>query len=142
MFSSATIRYYMCGEYGEQLSRPHYHACLFGFDFPDKVFYSCVNGNDLFTSDILSERWGHGFCSIGAMTFDTAAYVARYILKKHLGDDSDSHYMRVCPVTGECFFVEPEYTTMSRRPGLGRDFIKSTKCHLTKLPVKGKNSGE
>jgi hypothetical protein len=27
------IRFFHCGEYGESLSRPHYHACIFGFDF-------------------------------------------------------------------------------------------------------------
>ena len=31
------IKFFHCGEYGAKLSRPHHHACLFGYDFPDKV---------------------------------------------------------------------------------------------------------
>ena len=30
------VRYHHCGEYGEQLGRPHHHACLFNFNFPDR----------------------------------------------------------------------------------------------------------
>ena len=35
----SNIRFYMCGEYGDLFGRPHYHACLFNFDAPDKVLY-------------------------------------------------------------------------------------------------------
>ena len=29
------FRFFLCGEYGEQLGRPHYHACYFGMFPPD-----------------------------------------------------------------------------------------------------------
>ena len=38
-FKGKRIRFYMCGEYGEQFDRPHFHACIFGVDFPDKVLF-------------------------------------------------------------------------------------------------------
>ena len=30
------IRYFHCGEYGEKLRRPHHHACIFNFQYPDR----------------------------------------------------------------------------------------------------------
>lgn len=111
------IRFYHCGEYGDLYKRPHYHALLFNFDFPDKVLYSVNNGdNPLYTSDILNEIWGKGFCLIGSVTFESAAYVARYVLKKINGDKSDEHYMDA--QTG--VIKAKEYATMSRKPGIGR----------------------
>lgn len=117
-FSGRKIRFFHCGEYGEQLQRPHYHACLFGFDFPDKVFYKHVGDSRLYLSQILEDTWRFGFCSIGEVTFESAAYVARYITKKVTGDLADDHYLSFDPVTGESFVLQPEYVTMSRRPGL------------------------
>ncbi len=127
-YNGTTIRFFMCGEYGERLSRPHYHACLFGFDFPDKLLLWKEHGIPLYSSASLDERWGFGFCSIGDVSFDSAMYVASYCVKKITGAKAAEHYMRVCPVTGECFFVEPEFTLMSRggrrkgRHGIGADW--------------------
>lgn len=118
------IRFYHCGEYGDQLGRPHYHACVFNFDFPDKVFYKMSNGERLFTSESLSTLWGFGFCTIGALTFESAAYVARYCMKKVNGDMADDHYCVVDPDSGRVFKVKPEYATMSRRPGIGRGWYE------------------
>ena len=63
-YSDTKIRYYMCGEYGEDFGRPHYHACIFGFDFPDKVHWKTFNGCKLFTSEILEDLWSFGFCTV------------------------------------------------------------------------------
>ena len=82
LYPSHTIRYYMCGEYGEKFTRPHYHACLFGIDFPDKVIWKEDEGILTWTSEILTKIWGRGHCTLGELNFDTAAYTARYITKK------------------------------------------------------------
>lgn len=123
-FPDKKIRFFHCGEYGEKYYRPHYHACLFGLDFPDKELFKVVNGNRLYTSCILSDLWPFGFSTIGDVTFESAAYVARYIMKKVTGDDSEKHYTRIDEDTGEIYSVKPEYTTMSRRPGIASGWIE------------------
>lgn len=122
--SPRKLRYFHCGEYGEKLGRPHYHSVLFGFDFPDRVYYKSVNGQKLFISDFLSDVWGFGFCTLGTVTFQSAAYVSRYCVKKITGSQADDHYWSVDERTGECHQIEPEYATMSRRPGLGAGWLE------------------
>lgn len=119
----ADIRFFHCGEYGENFGRPHYHACIFNFDFPDKKLWKITEGNNLYTSQILQGLWPFGFSSIGAVTFQSAAYVARYIMKKVNGAAADQHYEWIDPETGEIFWRKPEYTTMSRRPGIGKGWF-------------------
>lgn len=112
------IRFFHCGEYGEHNFRPHYHALLFGFEPMDKEKIS----GEFWASQSLEKIWGRGFVGGGSITFDSAAYVARYCLKKVTGELADEHYMRVDDF-GEAFWLQPEYVTMSRRPGIGRDWI-------------------
>lgn len=118
------FRFFMAGEYGEEFGRPHYHACLFGLDFPDRVLYSERDGARLWTSRILADYWPYGFSTVGDVTFESAAYVARYVMKKVTGDRAESHYMRLNEETGELAPVVPEFVTMSRRPGIGRDWFE------------------
>ena len=110
------IRYYACGEYGSLYSRPHYHACIFNHDFPDKYFWMANGSYNIFRSPTLERLWPFGFSSIGAVTFDSAAYVARYILKKQLGKGAADFYSSIGRV--------PEYTVMSRRPGIAHDWFE------------------
>lgn len=121
------IRYYACGEYGGKTKRPHYHACLFGHDFEDKELYSVRESVPLYKSETLSKIWGKGFVTIGSVTFESAAYVARYITKKIYGEAAADHYTRVCEITGEITNIEPEYTVMSRRPGIGKEWFTQYK---------------
>lgn len=91
------IKHYSAGEYGDGTGKrainPHYHACLFGYDFPDKKFHKTAeSGEKLYTSAILEKIWGYGYAPIGDVTFESAAYCARYTLKKVYGDDADKHY--------------------------------------------------
>ncbi len=117
------VRYFHCGEYGDQFDRPHYHACIFGYDFPDKIFWKESNGERLYRSEFLSDVWDRGFCSIGELNFLSAAYVARYCIKKVNGTTAEDHYVRLDERTGELHIVEPEYATMSTNPGIGADWF-------------------
>ena len=127
-FAPAEIRFYMCGEYGDDLSRPHYHACLFGCYFHDRVGISGGNsGSSLYRSNLLTSLWPHGFSSVGDVTFESAAYVARYVMKKVTGRDADAYYETVCPETGEVSQRVPEFNKMSLKPGIGARWIERYK---------------
>jgi len=118
--TSRPIRFFHAGEYGEKYGRPHYHACLFNYDFQDKVYLrKSPSGMDLYRSPLLESLWPFGHSSIGSVTFQSAAYVARYIMKKQNGQLAEKHYRAVDDETGELLHRSPEYTTMSRRPGIG-----------------------
>ena len=118
------IRYYHCGEYGDQFGRPHYHAILFNINFPD--LKQIQGKKDLKTSKILDTIWGKGFTSVGKVTFESASYVAGYVQKKINGKQKEEHYQIIDPETGEYFGQrQQEYATMSRRPGIaGHWFAK------------------
>jgi len=117
------ISVYMCGEYGEEFGRPHYHACIFNFDLPDKELWKTTRGNRIFKSEKLEQIWGHGFVSVGSVTFQSAAYVARYIMKKVTGEPAASHYEYINPDTGEITQLRPEYTKMSLGQAIGKEWI-------------------
>jgi len=120
-FKHQKIKYYMCGEYGEKFTRPHYHACLFGIDFPDKEILQEKEGILLYSSTTLDKLWSHGHTSIGDVTFETAAYCARYIQKKITGQNAEQHYYRTCEHTMNLIPVQPEYSHMSN--GIGKEFM-------------------
>lgn len=106
------VKYYASGEYGDGVGKreinPHYHACLFGHDFPDKKFFKKnENGDPLYTSEKLSDLWGNGFAVLGDVTFESAAYVARYTMKKVYGKRADGvtaeeHYAGRLPEQSWC----------------------------------------
>lgn len=122
----AGIRYYHCGEYGEKYKRPHYHAILFGHDFADKTLWSVTDaGSRLYISKDLQELWPYGFSTIGDVTFESAAYVARYVMKKINGQLADYVYTIWDEDTGEILEERiPEYTTMSLKPGIGATWFE------------------
>lgn len=109
-FEPHPLRYFQCGEYGEETHRPHHHMILFGEDFA-KTRVPARNsrsGYPQWKSELLDELWSKGQCTISDLSFEAAAYVARYSLKKVTGKGSKFHYQG----------RKPEYITMSRRPGI------------------------
>lgn len=124
-FTGKKIRYYMCGEYGEKLGRPHFHAILFGFDFPDKTVWKRTNsGSTIYRSELLEKCWKFGHSSTGSVTYESAAYVARYCMKKLTGAKAQDHYTRCDPETGEMWQIVPEYNAMSLKPAVGKEWFE------------------
>ena len=155
-FYPQKIRFFACGEYGNIckhrinldavrcplccVGRPHFHACLFNCSFPDLVSYGASDAGELrYTSGFLESIWKYGFVDVGALNFDSAAYVARYCLKKRTGKMADDHYM-LYDLDGVVTFVTPEFSLMSRRPGIGRAWFDRFKDDLfpsDEVPVPG-----
>ena len=93
------LRICYCGEYGSITKRPHYHMLILNINIQNQKRWNKV----LTTSQDIDKIWGKGNVLIGKVTFQSAAYVARYQVKS-VGFDDGS------------FFVTP------RRPGLGYDY--------------------
>lgn len=126
------IKFFGCGEYGSRTNRPHYHACLFGIDFEDKKLYSTKRDYKCYTSDNLNRIWTHGHCIIGDVTFDSAAYVARYIMTKKTGP-----HAKYYTDNG----IQPEFVRMSRRPGIGASWFQKYQSDIYpfgRMRVRGK----
>lgn len=100
------IRFYLASEYGEKSGRSHYHAIIFGHDFSrDRGAHEVRRG--LFASPILDKSWGLGHASSGTVTEASIRYVTNYIIGKSNAPEGKA----------------PTFALMSRRPGLGRNWI-------------------
>lgn len=120
------IRFFLCGEYGGQTRRPHYHAIIFGYAFrKDRYPWQVIRDNLYYRSALLEEVWPWGHALISDVTTKSAGYVARYSVKKanDFTANGQNPYMRVNAQTGEVYNVAPEFLRMSRRPGIGFDWI-------------------
>lgn len=89
------VRYFGCCERGERTNRLHGHFVLFNLPLTD---VKCI-GKRLscdgyyFRSEKLLKRWKNGLIDLAETNFNTAGYVARYSMKKVVGDHSDEFLM-------------------------------------------------
>lgn len=131
--SPLQIRFFHCAEYGENYGRPHHHAIIFGYQFPDRVLLSEKKGVRLYTSQILSSLWRYGYSSVGDVTYDSCRYVAKYVVKKLTLDE-------FLDTPGD---LVKEYITMSRNPGIGSKWYEKYKGDIfpcDNVVVEGKMS--
>lgn len=97
------LKYYLCGEYGEQTLRPHYHMILFNYP----------GSKEKVQIDVM-ETWNKGFVHIGDVTSKSIKYTLKYMLKQQ----NDNFFE----------FVEKPFSLMSK--GLGKAYIdKMTDWH-------------
>lgn len=110
------IRYFACGEYGDETQRPHYHAAIFNFP-------TCLRGRTrrrpgsnrpiwkgcCSQCELVGETWALGDVDLGMLELHSAAYVCGYVTKKMTMRDDSRLLGR-----------EPEFARMSLKPGLGK----------------------
>lgn len=114
------IRFYACGEYGSKTQRPHYHIICFNIPIKDKkLFFKNANGDNVYISESISKIWEKGIVSIGKVTWESAAYTARYVMKKMKGPGSEEYYKEKG--------IIPEFVRMSRCPGIAWDYYNDNK---------------
>lgn len=124
-----TVRFFMCGEYGDSFGRPHFHAALFNVFFDDRVYFKTTPaGTRLYTSKTLDGLWcdrndvSFGFATVGDLDARSAGYIARYTMKKRFGHGSDEFYKYTDVETGEVLEKDKEFVRMSLKPGIGSGF--------------------
>lgn len=116
------IRYYSAGEYGSATYRPHYHLIIFGLYLDDlKIMKTNFRGDLFYTSETIAKAWPFGFHLVSDVSWDTCAYTARYVMKKRKGQDAYLY---------EKLGIEPEFCTMSLKPGIGKLYYEDNKDHI------------
>lgn len=114
------VRFYGAGEYGDKNARPHYHALFFNlpdsYKESDVPWFKSPLGDQIYRNELLEKAWSFGFCSSADFTWKTAAYVARYCLKKQKGQNRGFY---------DEFGIAPEFSRCSSRPGIGYAFYVS-----------------
>jgi len=117
------VRYYQCGEYGEDMGRPHHHAIVFGYDPTDKNLLWEEKGFQYWDSEIIKDAWKMGHVVVSDVTRESALYVSRYLTKGVSRLERDSHYKGKMP----------EYATMSRNPGIGAGWVEKYRDDITNV---------
>lgn len=108
------LRFFLVGEYGDRTSRPHYHVALYGYPpchrgrTDHRREYCCPS------CDLILRTWSFGGVDLGELNPESASYVAGYVTKKLTKSDEYSEEV----LQGR----HPEFTRMSRRPGIGGGF--------------------
>lgn len=126
------IRYYAAGEYGDESHRPHYHLILFGLAPDDEIFKNRHYDRKAKGYQCNMSEWRFGMCFVGDVTYDSACYVAKYTMKKVKGKNAKQHY--------EDLGIEPEFSIMSLKPGIGAQYVRDNRNRLAKREyVVGKN---
>lgn len=139
--ASLRVRFFMCGEYGKEainplydldgrpLWRPHFHACLFNWDFDDRQYWrKSESGAKCYRSALLEELWPYGNSEVGSVTFESAAYVGRYCVEKWTGREADSFYER--RDSKGVYQLTPEFCHMSLKPGVGAPWLDKYKVDV------------
>ncbi len=101
------LKYFACGEYGDQTGRPHYHLIV--FNYPN---------NSPVPRREIADIWTRGSTHLGSVTYDSCRYVAGYVQKKWYGDPTLSSY----------FPSYPPFARMSQ--GLGLKFALKNEKQL------------
>lgn len=129
-FSDRKIKYFACGEYGENTCRPHYHAIIFNLGIKDLQYY--YPDKKHMASFVLEELWPYGNNVIGTVTYDSCRYVADYIQKAYLGKGAEDYYIN----------MQKPFNLVSQ--GMGKEFAMQNHKQIERqldITVRGQSMG-
>lgn len=126
------FRFFGVGEYGDKSGRPHYHAILFGF--PPCNFGSTRNRLSYCCSvcDLVEQKWAKGRIEVAQANSNTMAYTAGYAAKK-LTSAGDPRLFIGTGSDDARLYKHPEFSRMSRRPGIGASAAASIGAGLERF---------
>lgn len=120
------IKYYYAGEYGETTQRPHYHMIIMNCPLDINEFYDFHQDPTTkklhWKSHEIENFWQEGMIDIGEVEYASAAYVARYCMKKITENTDKTIYWSKG--------MHPEFVRMSRRPGIGITYYNENKYNI------------
>lgn len=125
------IKYFACGEYGENTDRPHYHAIIIGLSNLSKYDRKMV-GKSWPWCDWTPQRIRK---SMGSVTPDSILYTTSYIQKKFINSDKE---------VVEIYFDGNEGEFQLQSKGIGEKHIIKNKADVEKtgkVKYKGKEVG-
>lgn len=147
-FPGKRIRYFACGEYGENFARPHYHVILFGFSPPD---YKRKRSRSRPVLPTLADWLSSGSLPSPVIDFSDTVSSEDSVLAEYsplisklwgnghvaVGDvtfESCAYVARYClkKINGSSAKEHygnrlPEFIVMSRRPGIAGDWFEKWK---------------
>lgn len=103
------LKYVACGEYGDQLGRPHYHFALLGL-------------SDALAESVIKKSWTFGRYQVGALASGGLKYVIKYMTKSRLTPEIKAFY--------DANGIQPPFIVHSQK--LGFDWIYNHKDDIVK----------
>lgn len=110
---NTNLRFFMCGEYGSNFDRPHFHYVFFNLCHDYMTGAVLVQTDpDVYRSSQLEDVWQKGHVQIGPINPGGMSYVAKYCQWREEGDISLYDVEQVKP-----------FCIMSRRPAIGANYL-------------------
>ncbi|MDR0738336.1 MAG: hypothetical protein LBF39_04595 [Prevotellaceae bacterium] len=98
----AKFKYYLCGEYGSQTLRPHYHVIILFESAPKPLFGASVDF-------LFCHCWKLGFVKVGTVTDASISYTTKYMITRTVYPEG----------------LTPPFHLISK--GLGKDYVSVMK---------------
>lgn len=114
VYMNTNLRFFMCGEYGSNFDRPHFHYVFFNLchDYMTNAELVQVEP-EVYRSPGLEAIWQKGHVQIGPISPGGMSYVAKYCQWAQADDVSIYNEEQVKP-----------FALMSRRPAIGANYLE------------------
>jgi len=123
---TSRIRYYLCGEYGGQTMRPHYHAIIFDAH-----------------PNLIEQAWHYGNIHVGNVSEASVGYTLKYISKtgkipQHSNDDRQKEFSLMSKRLGTAYLT-PEMIAWHKAKLTDRMYCNLTDGKKITMPRYYKN---